>query len=104
MRIKGQPLCGKCTPSAFGISPCGKATHNDLRVAIAPSNHVRCHPKVGDKFLSCGEAAVHLATSHLIPHYFPLNSAFLFSRNAVMPSLKSSLPEHWARYTASSFM
>ena len=28
-----QPLPGKCTPSAFGISSYGKATHDDLSVA-----------------------------------------------------------------------
>lgn len=45
----GLPLCGKCTPSAFGISPYRKATHYDLRVAGAPTNRVRCHPTGGDK-------------------------------------------------------
>ena len=32
-RLPSQPLRGKCTPSAFGSSPYGKATHYDLCVA-----------------------------------------------------------------------
>ena len=30
----GQPLRGKCIPSACGISPYGKATHDDLSVPL----------------------------------------------------------------------
>lgn len=64
MRVEVQRLCGKCTPSAFGISPYGKATHDDLRVASLLQIMFAATPKGETSFLSCGEAAVHLATSY----------------------------------------
>ena len=34
------------------LPPKGETTHNDLRVAVAPTNHVRCAPRRG-KFALC---------------------------------------------------